>query len=158
MAGDGGGGGHGRADQVGAAARALTALEVAVAGAGRALAGLELVGVHGQAHAASRLPPFGAGLEEDPVEPLGLGLVPDRPRCRARPAPARRAAVFRPLKTRAAARRSSIRPLVHEPMKTTSTGISLIGVPGSRPMYVEGAAGVVGRGERDVLGLGDDAR
>ena len=77
MAGDGGGGGHGRADQVGAAARPLTALEVAVAGAGRALAGPELVGVHGQAHAASGLPPFGAGLEEDAVQAFRLGLVPD---------------------------------------------------------------------------------
>ena len=132
VAGDGGGGGHGRADQVGAAARALAALEVAVAGAGGSLAGLELVGVHGQAHAAPRLPPFGAGLQEDAVEPLGLGLVPDllaaghdqRPHARGRLAA---------WKTRAAARRSSIRPLVHEPMKTTSTGISLIGVPGSAP-------------------------
>ena len=78
MAGDGGGGGHGGADQVGAAARSLAALEVAVAGAGRALTGLELVGVHGQAHAASGLPPFGAGLEKDAVQALGFGLVPDR--------------------------------------------------------------------------------
>ena len=78
MSGDGGGGGHGRADEMGAAARPLTALEVAVAGAGRALAGLELVGVHGQAHAASRLPPFGAGLLEDAVQAFRLGLVSDR--------------------------------------------------------------------------------
>ena len=28
-----------------------------------------------------------------------------------------------------------MRPLVHEPMKTTSTGISLTGVPGTSPMY-----------------------
>ena len=57
-------------------AGALAALEVAVAGAGGALAGLELVGIHRQAHAATRLPPLGAGLGEDPVQPLGLGLVP----------------------------------------------------------------------------------
>src|SRR4051812_12841609 len=75
--GDRRGGGHGRADEVGAAAGALPAFEVAVAGAGRALAGGELVGVHRQAHAAPRLPPLGAGLGEDPVEPLGLGLVAD---------------------------------------------------------------------------------
>ena len=78
MAGDGGGGGHGRADQVGAAAGPLTALEIAVAGAGRPLAGLELVGVHRQAHAASRLPPLGAGLEKDAVQAFRLGLVADR--------------------------------------------------------------------------------
>ena len=35
----------------------------------------------------------------------------------------------------AAARRSSIRPLVHEPRKTVSTGISRMGVPAARPMY-----------------------
>ena len=41
------------------------------------LAGLELVGVHGQAHAAAGLPPLGARGEEDPVQALALGLVPD---------------------------------------------------------------------------------
>ena len=44
------------------------------------------------------------------------------------------AATFRPPRTFAAARRASIRPLVHEPMKTTSTAISVTGVPGVRPM------------------------
>ena len=40
----------------------------------------------------------------------------------------------RPLATAAAARRSSMRLLVHEPMKTRSTAISLSGVPGRSPM------------------------
>src|SRR5437588_7367 len=40
-----------------------------------------------------------------------------------------------PAATVAAARRSSIRALVHEPMKTRSIRISSIGVPGSRAMY-----------------------
>ena len=75
VAGDGGGGGHGRADEVGASAGTLAALEVTITGAGGSLAGRELVGIHGQAHAASRLPPFGAGLEENAVEALGFGLV-----------------------------------------------------------------------------------
>src|SRR3954470_18889720 len=75
---DGGGGGHGGADEVGPAAGPLTPLEVAVARAGRALAGGELVGVHRQAHAAARLTPLDAGRGEDLVEPLGLGLVADR--------------------------------------------------------------------------------
>ena len=35
----------------------------------------------------------------------------------------------------ATARMSSMRPLVQEPTKTTSTGISRIGVPGFRSMY-----------------------
>src|SRR4051812_36684471 len=50
---------HRGADEVGAASGTLAALEIAVRGAGRALAGGELVGVHGQAHAASGLPPLG---------------------------------------------------------------------------------------------------
>ena len=36
--------------------------------------GLELVAVHGDAHRAARLAPLGAGVAEDAVEPLGLGL------------------------------------------------------------------------------------
>src|SRR5581483_4350232 len=39
-----------------------------------------------------------------------------------------------PSTTAAATRRSSIRAFVHEPMKTRSTRMSAIGVPGSRPM------------------------
>ncbi len=40
-----------------------------------------------------------------------------------------------PFATRAAARRSSMRELVHEPINTRSTAIDSIGVPGSSPMY-----------------------
>ena len=43
-------------------------------------------------------------------------------------------ATARPLTTVAAERRSSMRPLVQEPMKTRSTGISESGVPGVRPI------------------------
>ena len=43
-------------------------------------------------------------------------------------------ATLRPATTSAAARRSPIREFVHEPMKTRSSAISSIGVPGSRPM------------------------
>src|SRR6185369_9869831 len=75
MAGDGGGGGHGGGDEVGAAAFALAAFEVAVAGAGAALAGFELVGVHGQAHAAAGFSPFEAGFLEDAVEALSFGFA-----------------------------------------------------------------------------------
>ena len=41
----------------------------------------------------------------------------------------------RPRSTSAAARRSSMRPLVHEPMNTVSTGTSVSGVPPTSPMY-----------------------
>src|SRR5437016_2702595 len=59
---------------MGAAARALAALEVAVRGRGAALARLELVGVHAEAHRASGLAPLEARVAEDPVQPFLLGL------------------------------------------------------------------------------------
>src|SRR4051794_41562414 len=62
--------GHGDRDQVGAPALALPALEVAVGGRRAALAGLEGVGGHAQAHRAARAPPLGAGLLEYHVETL----------------------------------------------------------------------------------------
>jgi len=51
-------------------------------------------------------------------------------------------ATVRPSSTAAAARRSSIRPLVQEPTKTVSTAMSRIGVPPSRPMYVRARSSV----------------
>src|SRR5262245_3507597 len=66
-------GGHGRRDEVRAPAETLASLEVAVRGRGAALARLELVRVHGEAHGATGLTPFEAGLDEYLVEPLGFG-------------------------------------------------------------------------------------
>ena len=43
-------------------------------------------------------------------------------------------ATFRPCSTSAAARRSSSRPLVHDPTNTVSTAISVSAVPGARAM------------------------
>ena len=80
-AGNGGGGGGKRAGQEGAAALALPAFEVAVAGADGILARLKLVAVHGDAHAAAGLAPFGAGFREDLVQTFGFGLALDA--CRA---------------------------------------------------------------------------
>src|SRR5579883_7835 len=80
MAGDRRRRGHGRADQVRASALALAALEVAVAGAGAALAGRQAILVHGQAHRAPRLAPLEAGLLEDAIQPLALGLPLDQAR------------------------------------------------------------------------------
>src|SRR6185295_4267669 len=68
------GGGHLRADQVGAPALALAPLEVPVRGRGAALALDQDVGVHAEAHRASRLAPFEAGGAEDLVEALGFGV------------------------------------------------------------------------------------
>ncbi len=85
VAGDGRGRGDGRGDQVGSTAAALATFEVAVAGAGRALALRQLVGIHRQAHAAARLAPIGSG-------GAGRRRAGPRPRpeisrrgCRARP-------------------------------------------------------------------------
>src|SRR5262245_60942153 len=74
MPGDRRGRGHLRAHQVRSAARALPALEVAVGGRGRALARLQPVGVHGEAHRAAGLAPLETGVAEHAVEALLLGL------------------------------------------------------------------------------------
>src|SRR3954465_11680056 len=71
---DGGRGRHLGRDEVRAPATALAPLEVAVRGRGAALAGLEGVGVHPQAHRTAGAAPVEAGGAEDLVEALGLGL------------------------------------------------------------------------------------
>src|SRR6516165_2631101 len=76
VAGNGRRGGHGGADKVSPSTRALASLEVAVAGAGGPLAGLESVWIHRQTHAATCLPPLRAGLGENPVQPFVHGLMP----------------------------------------------------------------------------------
>src|SRR5258708_35688111 len=63
--------------QVGATLVTLAAFEVAVGGRSAALARLELVRVHGQAHGTTRLAPFEASLDEDLVEAFGLRLLFD---------------------------------------------------------------------------------
>src|SRR5216683_6866647 len=74
VAGDGGGGGHQWADQVGAAILALAALEIAVGGAGAALMRRQDVGVHADAHAAAGIAPLEAGSAENLVEPFFFSL------------------------------------------------------------------------------------
>src|SRR5260370_23693132 len=82
MAGNRGGGGHDRADEMRAAVLALAALEIAIAGAGAALVRWQDVGVHADAHAAAGVAPLETGGAENFVEPLffGLRLDPPRPR------------------------------------------------------------------------------
>ena len=77
VAGDCGGGGHLRADEMGARARALAPLEVAVAGGGAALAGGEDVRVHAQAHGAAGLAPLESRIEKDAIQALLFGLCLD---------------------------------------------------------------------------------
>src|SRR5580698_593756 len=74
MSGNGGCRGHDGADQMRAAALALAALEVAIGGAGAALAGRQHVVVHGDAHAASGFAPLESGVAEDAVESFLFGL------------------------------------------------------------------------------------
>src|SRR4051794_37513289 len=62
---------------MGPAAASLAAFEVAVRGRGATLAGLELVGIHGEAHGASGLAPVEAGFPEDDVEPFLFRLFLD---------------------------------------------------------------------------------
>ncbi len=58
---------------------------------------------------------------------------------------------FLPSTMRAAARRSPMRELVHDPMKTRSNLMSSIGVPASNPMYCSA------RSSPSLPGVGIDA-
>src|SRR3712207_1032033 len=76
LAGHGGGGGDLGRDQMGPPALALPALEVAVGRGGGALARVQRVRVHAQAHRAAGEAPLGARVQEDLVQALLLGLLP----------------------------------------------------------------------------------
>src|SRR5712691_4205351 len=70
MPGDGRSGSHGGTDQVGASTLALATFKVAVTGRGTAFAFGQLIAVHGDTHAASRLAPLKTCLAEDSGKPL----------------------------------------------------------------------------------------
>src|SRR4051812_36185494 len=74
MTGDRRGSRHRRADEMGASPGALPSLEVAIRRRRAALAGIELVRVHAEAHGAARLAPLEACVAEDPVRAFSLGL------------------------------------------------------------------------------------
>src|ERR1700722_19790567 len=80
MAGHGGRNGHRRAEQMRAHPAALAADEVAGRGRRDALGGQAGVAIHADTHRTARLAPFEAGLTEDLVEPLRLGLLLDQAR------------------------------------------------------------------------------
>ena len=134
-AGDRGGGDHRRAHQMGARARALAAFEVAVGAGGAAIA--RRSGGRRSSPRTSSSPP---GAIRSPrrrntcVEAFGFGLRPHRggPGTTSARTPG---ATRRPRSTRAASRRSSRRPLVHEPMKAWLIGTPSSRWPGARPMY-----------------------
>ena len=113
--------------------------------------GRELVRVHAEAHRAAGRPPLGAGGEEHLVQPLAARPAPSPASSPGTTSIRTPSATFRPASTSAAARRSSIRPLVQEPRNTVSTAMSRIGVPARRPMYASAdsaADALVGVGHR----------
>src|SRR5258705_5165716 len=63
-------GGHHRADQVRAPAASLPPFEISIARRGAPLARLQNIGIHTQAHRASRLAPLEARFLEDPMQTL----------------------------------------------------------------------------------------
>src|SRR5712692_3946352 len=67
--------GHSRTHQVSTPTTTLSSFKVAVAGRGAAFAFRELVTIHSNAHAASRLAPVKSGLAEDIGDALFLGLA-----------------------------------------------------------------------------------
>src|SRR5581483_12523212 len=74
VSGNGGGSGHHGAYEMSPAAFPLASFEVAVGGAGGALPAWEHVGIHRDAHTASRVAPFEARITENPVQPFFFGL------------------------------------------------------------------------------------
>src|SRR5689334_15765726 len=74
MAFDGGRGSHRGAHEMRAPACTLTALEVAVRRRRAALARLQTIGVHREAHRAARLAPFETGVGEHLVEAFAFRL------------------------------------------------------------------------------------
>ena len=65
---------------------------------------------------------------------------------------------LRPSTSAAAARRSPMRELVHEPMNTRSRRISCIGVPASRPMYLSARSSPSDAARAPASVTGDDHR
>ena len=77
---NGRGRGHGGGDQMGAPTRTLAAFKIAVARGGTTLLGLELVGIHGQTHGASRFAPLKPSGLENHIQAFSLGLLFDQTR------------------------------------------------------------------------------
>ena len=121
VAGDRRGGGHRRADEVRAAARALAALEVAVRGRGAALARRR--GCRGSCRGTSSSPPRATrspALVKTRSRPSASACALHLRRARHDHRAHARRRRAGPSTTAAAARRSSMRAFVHEPMKTRS--------------------------------------
>src|SRR5260370_23295885 len=73
---------HHGADQVRASAAALASFEIPIAGRGAAFSRLHDVGIHAEAHRASRLAPFKAGIKKDTVQSFLLRRALDCLRAR----------------------------------------------------------------------------
>ena len=153
---DGRGRRHRRADQVGPAAGPLSPLEIAVAGAGRTLAGGEPVGVHRQAHAATGLSPLGARGFEHLVQPLGLGLGADLFAARDDQGPDTRCDLPALQDIRRAPQ--VLDPAVGaRPDEDDVDGDLADRGAGGQAHVFQGPLGVILAGERHLVGLGDPA-
>jgi hypothetical protein len=75
---NGGSGSHGRAHQVRASARTLSAFKITVAGGRTALTWLKSVSVHGQAHGAPGLTPLKSCSLEDVMQAFAFSLLFDQ--------------------------------------------------------------------------------
>ena len=78
----GGSGSHRWAHQVGAASSSLPPFQITVAGGGAALAGVQAIGIHAQAHGASGLTPLKTRFGENPVQTLAFSRMFDLLRSR----------------------------------------------------------------------------
>ena len=65
-----------------AATKTLSPFKITIGSRGAVLPCAEFVRVHGQAHGTPRLAPLHPGVDEYPVQPLGLGVATDRLRSR----------------------------------------------------------------------------
>ena len=129
---------HRRRHEMRAARKSLPTLEIAIRGRGAALAGLKPVRIHGEAHRAAGLAPFESRRLKIMSRPSASAC------CLTSPEPGTTMALTReatrlPSTILAAARKSSMRPLVQEPMKTRSISMSVIFSPPLQPHIVERA-------------------
>ena len=133
---DGCGCGHLRTYQVRSTATSLTAFKVAIAGRSAAFAGLQDVGIHSQAHRTARFPPFETGVTKYSIDSFRLSVMLNGLRSRHDHGPHRliHSVTFHD----AGGAGSSMRELVHDPMKTRSIGISATWCAVSAPWSTRG--------------------
>ena len=107
--------------------------KISVRGRCTAHARLQNVIVHGQTQRAAALTPFKSCFLEDLGQAFVLGLLSHAHAARHHLSATTPGATLCPFTTAAAALRSEIRALVHDPMKTCCTASYVMSVPASMP-------------------------